>query len=312
MRPVAVLAVSVVIMVMAIPALAFNKPAHKVSGAIAYNILSRENPNGLQKAISLLKQHPYYEEHWKNELATLPEPERDRGLFMLAAAWPDVVRSDRQHPEYNHPIWHYTDEPFKPADQPDSVKTSPPDDENIMAAFERFTHILENTSETPQNRAIAICWIFHLIGDIHQPCHTTSLFTTEYPRGDKGGNLVFIKARADATTIRLHQFWDDLILGSEDLRDASNCATELVRRPSFAMPMLVELDRQTCFEQWKDASVRLAKEFVYCNGRMTGSPHKNSATVLSREYIKTAKTTGERQIVLAGYRIAEVMTILLK
>ena len=146
-----------------------------------------------------------------------------------------------------------------------------------------------------------------MIGDIHQPCHTTSLFTTEYPAGDQGANLVFIKVAPDGEVIKLHRFWDDLILGSEDLREARKTATELRNRPEFAKARLAELETEKSFEQWKDASVKLAKEVVYGDGKMTGSPSEDSAPVLPDGYVKTAKATGQRQIVLAGYRMADVM-----
>ena len=150
---------------------------------------------------------------------------------MLAAAWPDEVRSDKKHPEYNHPKWHYTDEPFKPAGQPESVETVPPDEENIMMAYGKNVAIMKNELETPRNRAIAVCWVFHLIGDIHQPCHTTSLFTTEYPKGDKSANLIFIKVGPGCDVIPLHWFWDDLILAAKTFAMLGlprwNCGTAL-------------------------------------------------------------------------------------
>jgi len=299
--------VFVIVIISAASVFAFNKPGHKVSGVIAYDVLLQKSPETVENVIALLKQHPYYEEHWIGELESLPATERDCGLFMLAAEWPDVVRSDKKHEEYNHPKWHYTDEPFKPAGQPESIKTLPPDEENIMTAYEKNLAVLKNESETPQNRSIALCWIFHLIGDIHQPCHTTSLFTTEYPEGDKGGNLVFIKTEPDAAAIKLHWFWDDLILESEELRAAQSRATELQKRPEFARSKLTELDIESSFEEWKDTSVKLAEEVVYCKGKMTGGPSKESAPVLPDGYLITAKATGERQIVLAGFRMADVM-----
>jgi acid phosphatase len=53
--------------------------------------------------------------------------------------------------------------------------------------------------------------------------------------------------------------------------------------------------------------VKLAEEVVYCKGKMTGGPSKESAPVLPDGYLITAKATGERQIVLAGFRMADVM-----
>jgi hypothetical protein len=239
-------------------------------------------------------------------LESAPAEDRDCGLFMFAAEWPDVIRSDANYKDYHHPKWHYTDEPYKPADQPASVKTLPPDDENIMPAFEKNLAIMNDEKESPQNRAVAICWVLHLIGDIHQPLHTTSLFTVDYPNGDQGGNLVFIKPKPDGRPTKLHWFWDDLILESEDFVEARNLATALRTRPEFARPNLTPIDGETTFEQWKDSSVKLAIDAVYCNGKVMGSPHKDSAApVLSEAYVKSAKAVAERQIVLAGYRIAD-------
>ena len=253
--------VFVIVMMTAASGFAYNKPAHKVSGAIAYDVLLQNSSETVQEIVALLKQHPYYEEHWMGELESLPAADRDCGLFMLAAEWPDVVRSDKKHPEYNHPKWHYTDEPFKPDGQPDSIKVLPPDQENIMMAYEKNLAVLRNVSETPQNRAIALCWVFHLIGDIHQPCHTTSLFTTDYPEGDKGANLVFIKAKPDSEAIKLHWFWDDLILGSEELRDARNKAIELRNVLSLQVSKLTELGTESSFENGKTPVLSLRRKW---------------------------------------------------
>jgi hypothetical protein len=37
-----------------------------------------------------------------------------------------------------------------------------------------------------ERKAGALGWLFHLVGDIHQPLHTTQLFTVDYPQGDRG------------------------------------------------------------------------------------------------------------------------------
>jgi hypothetical protein len=35
----------------------------------------------------------------------------------------------------------------------------------------------------PDKRAVAVAWLFHLIGDLRQPLHTIQRFTREYPHG---------------------------------------------------------------------------------------------------------------------------------
>jgi hypothetical protein len=46
--------------------------------------------------------------------------------------------------------------------------------------------VVENQND-PERRAIALAWLFHLVGDIHQPLHTAQLFTVDYPRRDRAG-----------------------------------------------------------------------------------------------------------------------------
>jgi hypothetical protein len=64
--------------------LAWNIPGHMLSGAIAYQILQRENPATITPVRFVLEKNPWYETRWKSQLDKLPEAERDEILFMLA------------------------------------------------------------------------------------------------------------------------------------------------------------------------------------------------------------------------------------
>ena len=61
-----------------------------------------------------------------------------------------------------------------------------------------------------QEKAIYLCWVMHLIGDIHQPLHSVSLFCEAFPKGDHGGNDSLYRL-GGRRIIKLHQFWDDLL-----------------------------------------------------------------------------------------------------
>jgi S1/P1 Nuclease len=103
--------------------------------------------------------------------------------------------------------------------------------ESILTAFPMNINVLQcNTSIS--ERAIAFCWFEHLAGDVHQPLYTTKLITVHYPepKGDRGCTRFYIRARPNSSTISLHKFWDDLILGSERFRSVRNKATELRSR----------------------------------------------------------------------------------
>src|SRR5207253_1040230 len=183
---------------------------------------------------------------------------------------------------------------------------------NIVRAFEQNLAVVASATAGDDQKAIALCWLFHLIGDAHQPLHSSALYTTEYQRGDRGGNLVMIRAKPNSAVINLHKFWDDLVIGSENARSVRNRATELWLRKEFARDQLTELQDKK-FEDWiKLESFKLAKEVAYRNGQFTGSPDASMAPALPDDYIPQAKAVGERRIMLAGYRIADVLVQALK
>ena len=128
------------------------------------------------------------------------------------------------------------------------------------------------------------------------------------PEGDRGGTRFSIRVRDGAHTISLHTFWDDLILGSERFQSVHNTATALRLQPDHARAQLPEL-RGTSFEQWaKQESFSLAKDQVYRNGQLRGSRDQQNGEVFPADYITTVKPLAERRIVLAGYRLADVLT----
>jgi S1/P1 Nuclease len=159
-----------------LPASAWNIPGHMLSGIIAYQVLQQENPQTIEKVKAVLEKHPSYVNQWQARLQDAPAAERDMVLFMQAARWPDDIRMrDRQH---HRGPWHYINFPFKPNGQPDSVQTRDPEQVNILTALAENESVVKNESDG-KRRAIALAWLFHLVGDIHQPLHTAQLFTVD-------------------------------------------------------------------------------------------------------------------------------------
>jgi S1/P1 Nuclease/Metal binding domain of Ada len=302
------LLVGLLLLVLVSAALAWNKPGHMVAGAIAYADLKQTRPQTLTQVVALLKTHPHFETTWKPQLnqSFVAADERDLYLFMLAARWPDDIRGDTA---FHHGTWHYINFPYKPEGQPASVQTAEPLPENVVSAYQANLDIVRGT--TPGDRAVALCWLFHLIGDVHQPLHTVALFTTQFPapEGDRGGTRFYIRVTPTTrTTISLHEFWDDLILGSERFQSVRNRATALRLQPEHARAQLPEL-QETSLEQWaRQESFSLATAQAYRNGQLQGSNDKEHGEVLPADYIATVKPLAERRVVLAGYRLADVLT----
>ena len=287
------------------PVMAWNGSGHMVSGAIAYSDLQKTAPSKVQKVVALLKNHPEYFTRWRPEFenASLTAAEQDQYLFMLAARWPDDAREELQ---FNRPAWHYVNIPLTFGSA--SAPLTNAGQENILTAYPANINILKSNASA-SDRAIAFCWFEHLAGDVHQPLHTTKLITADYPEpdGDRGGTRFYIRAKSTSSTISLHKFWDDLIFGSKKFGSVRNKSIELRSRSSLQRASHPELsDRR--LEDWAtQESFKLAKEVVYRNGSLRGSKDKTNGTVLPSDYAASAKAVAERQIVLAGYRMADGM-----
>src|SRR5690349_23697914 len=211
----------VVVFLAASNSLAWNIPGHMLNGAIAYQILQRENPAAIPVVRSILEKNPWYESRWKAQLEKLPEGERDEMLFMLAARWADDIRT-RDKAESRLP-WHYIDFPFKPEGEPANIRALQPPQENILTAIAENTQILRTGSD-PVRRGVALAWLFHLIGDIHQPLHAIQLFSREYPNGDRGGIETCVRASLNGAPIELHRLWDGVITSSGNINRIKNIA----------------------------------------------------------------------------------------
>jgi hypothetical protein len=197
------LAAFVVLLAVSSPAVAWNDKGHMVTARLAWQKLSEEQRASV---LAILRKHPHYEEFLA---AKRPEGfSEDEWVFMRAATWADWVRSHHKN-EYHHGTWHYIDYPFvPPGSQVDAGKHQPPADaENAVNQLAVCAKQIRTGSS--EDAAIYLCWLFHLIGDIHQPLHCTSMFSEQFPQGDRGGNLAIIRIRT--SPMKLHPMWDGLL-----------------------------------------------------------------------------------------------------
>jgi S1/P1 Nuclease len=288
---------------------AWNIPGHMLSGAIAYQVLQRRSPATIETVRSIVQLHPWYESPWRVELAKLPQAQRDEVLFMLAARWADNIRTTDRFE--SHPEWHYINWPFKPEDEPASVETKPPERQNILTAIEANEWTAARSTDG-QRRAMDLTWLFHLVGDIHQPLRTIALYTREYPHGDRGGNEACVRVTQNRAPLALHRLWDDLLTSSNNTRTIRNLAIGL--RNKFSRAPLTEL-ANTEPEAWAKESFEIAQKVAYQNGALRGTPkgqHKDcrevpDVPVLPDSYLKMARQIADRRMMLAGYRLADLL-----
>ena len=117
--------------------MAWNIPAHMLSGAIAYQTLRHENPAKITTVTVVLRHYPSFETHWRAQFEGLPAADRDEIVFMFAARWADDLRtSDRSQQRGS---WHYINWPFKPEGQPESCGPSRPGTKKFSPPWQKMS-----------------------------------------------------------------------------------------------------------------------------------------------------------------------------
>jgi hypothetical protein len=227
----------------------------------------------------------------------------DVALFMYAARWPDDIRGD---PTWDRPEWHYVNMPLTR----DGAIGSPPAAPNILTALEEAREVLQKPASTDADRAVALCWMFHLVGDVHQPLHTVSLFSALYPDGDRGGTRFYVRVGPGSATISLHYFWDNALGQERGIRAVWNRSATLASRADLGRGAFPEL-AVASWATWVAESVQHARDTAYPS-EVAGSRDRTNGAVLPPGYGKQAQALAERRIMLASYRLADLLAGLLK
>ena len=285
---------------------AWNSTGHMVVADIAYDHLT---PKTKASVDALLMRHRDYT-LWMSEMPA-GYTDKARFAFFKAATWPDDIRGT---PESN-PSWHYIDQPvIAPGYTPDpaAVRVVTPNAETQIGAE---TTLLDSPAASAPERAVALCWVEHLIGDIHQPLHASALFSPQFPHGDKGGNDEALAPGAvagdplesAAHPHKLHALWDDLLGSTLDPVQIQKIAATL-ETPRYGPQAFPQLVAHPQVHEWVLESSGLAQKDVYLNETLPMTPNGDGTEVtLPPGYLTTAHTVADQQIALAGLRLANTL-----
>ncbi|MGL5094981.1 MAG: S1/P1 nuclease [Planctomycetia bacterium] len=279
------------------PAFGWNEKGHMVVARLAW---SRLQPDERAWVVDVLKRHPHYDEFLAaNRPAAFSE---DEWVFLRASTWADWIKSHHSD-EYSRGEWHYINFPVAPDGSPIDPAEHPAPASNVVAQITASTVLVRGGNRV--DRAVHLAWLFHLVGDVHQPLHTVALFSDRFPEGDRGGNSAFY--RVEGQKIKLHSFWDGLLgneVSSASLRaGALELETLLVDQPS----VLAEATAATTPKEWAMEGVRLAGERVYVAGMepAEGRTPLPQVPEVGVEYAKRAGAAARVAAAKAGCRLAE-------
>ena len=247
------------------PAFAWGKTGHRVVAAIADTQLS-----GLARA------------HIREILGGSESLDE-------AATWPDEMRSA---PE---PFWQKTATPWHYVTLNGIIYDHAPSEGDALEALDRFRATLQDPKASVADKQLALRFIVHLVGDLHQPLHVGKCC-------DKGGNDVRVTWFGKPTN--LHAAWDSAIVDDEQL-SFSELAAKLVRHTS-------DQDVVDWWDinprDWISESAQL-REQIYANIPRPKAPKDKKAKAralpdLSYDYVYEFTPVMERRLQQAGVRLA--------
>jgi nuclease S1 len=201
-----------------------------------------------------------------------------------AAVWPD--HEGRSIGDFT--ALHYVNIPEN-VDGYDQERDCP--DRNCMVEALKWSSAAIADKNAPiVVRRLALYYVAHLIGDMHQPLHAGRAV-------DRGGGDISVSYRGETTN--LHFFWDTNLVDLETGIDQ-----EIAQRLTENLTAEEHLNWQSGDPiQWTNESSKLASSYAYNAG---------SSGELSDEYVEKARPIVRMRLAQAGLRLAWLLNNALK
>lgn len=298
--------ISAAALLLSTAAFAWDETGHKITAYIAWQQMT---PEVRDKVIKILRSAPE-----DSQLATFympygsrSEDARKREFFLIAATWADIIK-DRdagvRYDNYNHSNWHYFDTLWM---QKDGKVVIVPDAEpngHMMEKLADFDKVIRGSASN-SDKAIAIAWLEHLIGDLHQPLHATARAAgDDDKKGDQGGNLFSLTPKGAKDKLNLHSYWDGIIRQNfPNTNDACEAdylypiAQSIIK--DFPYSKLQSRIANNKYEVWEKESIEIATTEVYKGLKRYEMP--------SDDYKKKSLKIAEERMALGGYRLGNLL-----
>ncbi|MGH1590123.1 S1/P1 nuclease [Methylobacterium phyllosphaerae] len=275
------------------PGLAWGDEGHRIVGRIALPLLT---PAARAQVDALLAADD----------DALTEPD-----FVSRTVWADRWRdSDRNTSKVRYTAtqhWHFVDIEIAHPDLSDACAGQRPLPEGTPASqgpasdcvvdkVEQFAAELSDTSLPQAERIVALKFLLHFTGDLHQPLHAAD-------NHDQGGNQVQVLYGHHHVASRLHAYWDTAVVQRIG-RDEAAVAQDL--SATFGA-------QQVAWQQgrpvdWARESFSAARDVVYAlPSTAVSDEHGTPAYTLDQAYEQRAEATARQQLAKAGFRLAALL-----
>ena len=170
-------------LLIAAPAAAYWEYGHETVAKIAWQQM---RPDTRRAVAALLRQG-----------RSLDTPGCPVATLEQASLWADCIKPLDERFAYAY-SWHYQNVDIC---QPFDLKAPCKDGNCVSAQIERNARLLADTKVPPRERLMALAFLTHFVGDLHQPMHAGD-------HGDLGGNRVAANYGLIGGRTNLHSIWD--------------------------------------------------------------------------------------------------------
>jgi hypothetical protein len=292
------------------PAFPWGCQGHRIVALIA---LDQLNSHARTEATQLL-EGPIYDATLRRycPASTLPQ-------LADLASWADDVRNQRKETAG----WHFIDIPLDARKK--SVTEACPASGCVTSAIRQQAEILRSASATKRQKAEALMFVVHFVGDLHQPLHSAD-------NDDRGGNCVAVaffdlkpetSGSGQSYRPNLHGVWDtDLLERVSNGQEPAAFAASL--RNEFASDMRRWIRQPVDVDAWAWESHKAAVKTVYgklpkkiavepprpvesCADHDMGKRMYDLHEQIDQRYQRAASPVIRRQLARAGTRLAALL-----
>jgi hypothetical protein len=149
---------------------------------------------------------------------------------------------------------------------------------------------LANTSLDRADRAVALKFLVHLIGDLHQPFHALGV--------ERGGNGIAVSVFGSSTcryddgtpyACNMHGVWDTALIAHRRLGDQA---------------YLADLERQIMQRRWHELAIGSPSEWAMESHALARAALLPSGGIVDEAYFRAQIPVIEQRLALGGLRLA--------
>jgi S1/P1 Nuclease len=279
----------------AAPAHAWSNQGHMATGALAYDTLAARDPAAVAAIVAIMAAHPD-RLRFDRDLAGLVGEVRTRRLFEQMARWPDDIRGT----PYDRPDWHYNARIVSGWSLL-WVKVG-----NADIAFAGSMQVLRDPAASARAKAVALCWLFHITGDMHQPLHAGHRASFRFPLTDRLGTIAWVRRPGESAPTDMHQLWDKALDRPEGERFGADWIAATV--PSRLLPPeWTTAGRPDDFSRWFEESRKLARDFAYSAPVLGATRDPAAAPVVDKAFSEAIHEIARTRVALAGRRLGNLL-----